>query len=419
MNLLIRIVALSLIIVVSDIYFYRILKNLFIRNEKHKKILKIIVISLTLIFILFEAGCYIVVGYPLDDSVKYRELFAPLSAFILVYLPKAFAAVFLIFYDLVRFIISKLHVIRESRAKKKRHRWAYVTALIILLTLLTYCIYGFTYQKTQVKIQEVDLQFKKLPASFEGFKIVQISDLHLGTFKNTRAYENYIEMIRQLSPDMFIMTGDMINVSDKELEPYNALFSSIQPPYGKFAILGNHDIGDYFTLKKPANIDQITKSLIQRERNMGFTVLVDSSCYVKKGNDSIALIGVNNWGTFPFKKRGNLGKAMKNTQGSDFKILLSHDPNHWLYEVSGKTTIDLTFSGHTHAMQIGFSGKRIKFSPSMFIYKYWMGLYTSGEQKLYVNPGLGYSGFSGRVGIRPEITVITLHQSKQQNSKPL
>ena len=412
MNLLIRIVALSLIITVSDIYFYRIFKNLFIRKEKSKKILKIIVISLTLIFILFEAGCYVVVGYPLDDSIKYRELFAPLSAFILVYLPKAFAAVFLIFYDLIRFLISKLHVNKKPRTEKKRHRWAYTTALAILSITLAYCIYGFTYQKTQVKIQEVDLQFKKLPSSFEGFKIVQISDLHLGTFKDTRAYENYIGIIRQLSPDMLIMTGDIINVSDKELEPYNALFSSIQPPYGKYSILGNHDIGDYFTLKKPANVDLITKNLIQRERNMGFTVLVDSSCYIKKGNDSIALIGVNNWGTFPFKKRGNLEKAVKNTQPADFKILLSHDPNHWLYEVSGKTTIDLTFSGHTHAMQIGFAGKRIKFSPSMFVYKYWMGLYADGEQKLYVNPGLGYSGFSGRVGIRPEITVITLHQLK-------
>jgi len=412
MNLLIRIAVLSLIIVVSDIYFYRILKNLFIRKEKSKKILIIIVCSLTLLFIVFEAGCYYIVGYPMDDAVKYRELFAPLSAFILVYLPKTFAAVFLIFFDLIRFIASKIHFSKKFKKEKKRHRWAYLTALIILLTTLTYCIYGFTFQKTQVKIQDVDLQFKKLPVSFDGFKIVQISDLHLGTFKNTKAFENYIEIIKELSPDMLIMTGDMINVSDKELVPYYALFSSIHAPYGKFSILGNHDIGDYFTLKKPANIDLITKNLIQGERNMGFTVLIDSSCYIKKGNDSIALIGVNNWGTFPFKKMGNLAKAIKNTKDSDFKILLSHDPNHWLYEVSGKTTIDLTLSGHTHAMQIGFVGKNVKFSPSMFIYKYWMGLYAEGEQKLYVNPGLGYSGFSGRVGIRPEITVITLHHLK-------
>jgi len=361
---------------------------------------------------LFEAGCYIVVGNPLDDSVKYRELFAPLSAFILVYLPKTFAAVFLIFFDLIRFIASKIHFDKKSKIEKKRHRWAYIIALLILLTTLVYCIYGFTFQKTQVKIQKIDLQFKKLPSSFEGFKIVQISDLHLGTFKNTNAYENYIEIIKELSPDMLVMTGDMINVSDKELEPYYALFNSIHAPYGKFSILGNHDIGDYFTLKKPANIDLITKNLIQGERNMGFTVLIDSSIYIKKNNDSIALIGVNNWGTFPFKKSGNLEKATKNTNDLDFKILLSHDPNHWLYEVSDKTNIDLTLSGHTHAMQIGFVSKNIKFSPSMFVYKYWMGLYADGEQKLYVNPGLGYSGFSGRIGIRPEITEITLHHLK-------
>jgi uncharacterized protein len=412
MNLFIRIFVISLVVIVSDIYFYKLLKNLIIRNEKGKKILKYIAISFTLIFFLFEAGCYIVVGSPLDDPIKYRELFAPLSAFILVYMPKAVSALFLMLYDLIYFISSKIHFDKKVKKEKKRHIWVYITALVILLTVLGYCIYGFVYEKTHVKIQKVELYFSKLPEAFDGFRIVQISDTHLGTFKNTIFYKNNIEIIRQLSPDMLVMTGDMINVTDKELEPYYSLFRSIDPPYGKYSILGNHDIGDYFKLKTPANIDDITKKLIQGERNMGFTVLIDSACYIIKDNDSIALIGVNNCGIFPFKHTGNLTKAMKNTADSDFKILLSHDPGHWLREVSGKTNVDLTLSGHTHAMQFGFVSKKIKFSPSWIIYKEWMGLYSSGEQKLYVNPGLGYSGFSGRIGIRPEITLITLHHSK-------
>ncbi|HNW89331.1 MAG TPA: metallophosphoesterase [Bacteroidales bacterium] len=412
MNLFIRIFVLSLVIVVSDIYFYRLLKNIFIRNEKNRKILKIVVILLSLLFILFEGGCYLVVGAPMDDPVKYRQLFVPLSAFILLYVPKAIAALFLILHDLICYISSMFHRHKSLRKEKKRQRWVYITALMLLLTILGFCIDGFVFEKTHLKIQKVELQFSKLPDAFEGFKIVQISDIHLGTFTDTKTIEKFIENIRQLSPDMLVMTGDMINVTEKELYPYYACFRSIKPPYGKYAILGNHDIGDYFKMKELPNQAEISKNLIQGEKDMGFTVLIDSACYIKKGGDSIALIGVNNYGTFPFKKAGNLKKAISYTNAKDFKILLSHDPKHWKLEVAEKTDIALTLSGHTHAMQIAIITKLFRMSPSWFVYKNWYGPYEFYDQKLYVNPGLGYSGFSGRIGIRPEITLITLHRSK-------
>ncbi|HOY32788.1 MAG TPA: metallophosphoesterase [Bacteroidales bacterium] len=408
MNLLIRIVVISLVIIVSDIYFYRLIKNLFIKNGKGRRLLKAIIFIQAIAFIIFEACCILVIGYPLDDYVKYRQLFILLNAFILMYLPKSVTAVFLIFHDIFRIIPI---IFRHKNGKeKKRSKICYVAALFVFLAVLAICIQGFTCGKTNVTIRKIDLSFSRLPGSFENFRIVQISDLHLGSFKDLKPFIQYMKLIGQLSPDILVSTGDMINVSDRELDPFDSLFRKIKPPYGKYSILGNHDIGDYFQMKRPENTEEITQKLIQRQTDMGFLVLIDSACYIKKDNDSLALIGVNNWGTFPFKKNGNLNKATAGTADNDFKILLSHDSNHWLYEVSGKTNIELTLSGHTHGMQLGFITNFIKFSPSRLIYKFWQGLYGSGEQKLYVNPGLGYSGFSARIGIRPEITLIILHR---------
>ena len=412
MNLLIRILVVSLVIAISDIYFYRLLKNLFIKNEKQKRALKIVVIGLTILFILFEGGCYLVVGAPLDDPIKYRQLFAPLSVFILVYIPKAAAALLLIIFDIVRFFSSFFGRKRNNAKEKKPRHPLYVAALLLLLVVLGFCVYGFTFEKTHVKIQKEEFYFSQLPKSFEGFRIVQIADLHLGTFTDVAIVKEYLKTIHELSPDMLVMTGDMINVTDTELAPYQKDFKAINPPYGKYAIMGNHDIGDYFKIKDPPNLEAITGNLIRREKETGFIVLIDSSCYIYKDGDSMALVGVNNFGMFPFKKTGNLKKALSYTGDSDFKILLTHDPNHWDMEVRDKTNIQMTLSGHTHAMQLAIVAKYFRFSPSQFINKYWYGAYGSENQKLYVNPGLGYSGFHGRIGTRPEITEIVLHHTK-------
>jgi len=190
-----------------------------------------------------------------------------------------------------------------------------------------------------------------------------------------------------------VMTGDIINVSYKEAEPFISFFNKINPPYGKYSILGNHDIGDYFSIKHPANQEWLTQQLIATEKQMGFRLLVDSSCYIKKGKDSIAILGINNCGTYPFLHSGNLDKAMRMTKNSDFRILLSHDPDEWQDEILSKTNIDLTLSGHTHAMQLAFICGSIRISPSALKYKNWYGLYQTAQQFIYVNPGLGFSGF--------------------------
>jgi len=412
MNLLIRVLVVSLVILVSELYFYRLLNILFIKNEKKKTILKFFVISFAVLFILFEGGCYLIVGAPLDDPVKYRQLFLPLSAFILVYIPKAAAALVLMIYDISRFSVSFFRRKKAIGKTKKQGLTIYVAASLLMIIVLAFCIDGFVFEKTRIKIQKEEFYFRQLPAGFDGFRIVQISDLHLGTFTNDAIVKEYLKTIRELAPDMLVMTGDMINVTDTELLPYEEDFKAINPPYGKFAILGNHDIGDYFKMKDPPNLEAITANIIRREKETGFHVLIDSACHIYKNGDSITLIGVNNFGMFPFKKTGNLKKALSYTSPNDFKILLSHDPNHWSMEVKDKTNIQMTLSGHTHAMQIAIITKFFRFSPSQFINKYWYGAYGSVNQKLYVNPGLGYSGFHGRIGSRPEITVIVLHRTK-------
>ena len=412
MNLFLRILVISLIIIVSDIYFYRLLKGVFFSDKRIVKALKIVSIIFPFCFILFEIGVYLFIGFPEDDLIKYRQLFLVLDAFILVYLPKFIASLVLFINDIYKISFRLISRLYGKKHHPSIHKSVNIIAAAMFFITLTYTIYGFVIEKSNFNIQKVDLTFNNLPESFDGFKIVQISDLHLGSYKDTASFGYATKLIDRVRPDILFITGDIINVTYKELLPYENFFRSIDPPYGIISILGNHDIGDYFSIKHPINQDQLTMQLIKTEKEFGFTLLIDSSCYIKKGYDSIAVLGVNNYGKFPFKQHSNLKKAMQNTRDTDFKILLSHNPQHWHKEVVQQTNIDLTLSGHTHAMQMAMICGNFKISPSWFIYRNWYGLYTEAQQFLYVNPGLGYSGFSGRIGTRPEITLITLHCSK-------
>jgi uncharacterized protein len=411
MNLLIRLFIMSVVIIVSDIYFYRLLKESFFTNKKKQRTLKTVVILLAVCFIIFEIGIYVFVGFPEADYLKYRQLFLVLDVFILVYLPKSIAAIILLINDIFRWVYKLILKLFGKTNKLYNHSIINKMAIFMFFVTLAYAIYGFAYEKTNFTIQKVDLSFKKLPKSFDGFTIAQISDLHLGSYKDTASFSKAMKLIKTLNPDVLFITGDIINVTYKELFPFLNCLKSIKPPFGIFSILGNHDIGDYFSMKHPDNQEELTQKLIETEKKMGFRLLVDSAGYIKKGQDSIAILGVNNFGKFPFEMHSDLRKALKHTTENDFKILLSHNPEHWKKEVKNNTNIDLTLSGHTHAMQLAIIFDGIHISPSALIYKNWYGLYQCNQQFLYVNPGLGFSGFSGRIGTRPEITYITLHRS--------
>ena len=264
---------------------------------------------------------------------------------------------------------------------------------------------GIFYGRWNWKIHRIQLSFPHFPEELNALKIVQISDIHVGSFFNNHSKVNKaIDMINSLEADFVFFTGDLVNNTASEMDGWEPVFSRIAAKKGKYSILGNHDYGDYVRWEEDHHKVENLKRLIDKHREIGFTPLLNES--VQLEND-IWLLGVENWGKAPFRQSGKLTHTLAEVPDAAFKILLSHDPSHFDLEVL-ETNIDLTLSGHTHGMQFGIERFGIKWSPVSFRYKKWAGLYQEGKQFLYVNRGFGYLGFPGRVGIYPEITEITI-----------
>ena len=264
---------------------------------------------------------------------------------------------------------------------------------------------GIFYGRWNWKIHRIQLSFPHFPEELNALKIVQISDIHVGSFfKNHSKVNKAIDMINSLEADFVFFTGDLVNNTASEMDGWEPVFSRIAAKKGKYSILGNHDYGDYVRWEEDHHKVENLKRLIDKHREIGFTPLLNES--VQLEND-IWLLGVENWGKAPFRQSGKLTHTLAEVPDAAFKILLSHDPSHFDLEVL-QTNIDLTLSGHTHGMQFGIERFGIKWSPVSFRYKKWAGLYQEGKQFLYVNRGFGYLGFPGRVGIYPEITEITI-----------
>lgn len=271
-------------------------------------------------------------------------------------------------------------------------------------------LYGITKGKYNYKIKEVSLSFKNLPKAFDGLKIVQISDIHSGSFDDFNEVKHGVDLIKEQQPDLILFTGDLVNNDAVEIVPYKELFASMEAPLGVFSSLGNHDYGTHKRWKTVEDKRQNLKDLEQHQKDMGFQLLNNTYKTLSKNGEQLDIVGVENWGKPPFPQKGDLDQALKGTQSENFKILLSHDPTHWDEKViPNPQRIDLTLSGHTHGMQFGVEIPGFKWSPSKYIYKRWAGLYNNNEQYLYVNRGFGFLGFPGRVGIWPEITVLTLN----------
>lgn len=296
------------------------------------------------------------------------------------------------------------------------------TGLIVGLALCGVLWLGASYTRRHIKREDVTLAFKNLPPSFDNYKIVQISDLHVGTWgKDTTFISNLVDSVNRLNPDLIVFTGDIVNRSTPEIEPFLAPLSRLRAKDGIFSILGNHDYGDYMDWKKPEDRDLNNFILASHQKGLGWKLLNNERTFIKAGNDSIMLIGVENWGDPPFPTYGDLDKALSASKDSlhhqndnNFKILLSHNPAHWNQEVSRNTNIDLTLSGHTHAMQMMMKIGNWKWSPSKYRYEQWGGLYErpghdNKPSRLYVNIGAGEVGMPARLfGAYPEITLFTL-----------
>ena len=275
---------------------------------------------------------------------------------------------------------------------------------IFSMSIFIGILYGIQFGRWNWKVHHVELSFPNLPESFEGKRIVQISDVHVGSFLHRyHKVQKAIDLINQQDADYVFFTGDLVNNKADEMNGWESLFSSIKAKKGKFSILGNHDYGDYVKWEQSEEKEQNLANLIRMHRTIGFQPLLNDAVQLEEG---CWLLGVENWGKAPFRQSGKLSETLAKVPPTAFKLLLSHDPSHFDAQVVS-TDIDLTMSGHTHGMQFGLERFGIKFSPVSFKYRKWAGLYQVGKQYLYVNRGFGFIGFPGRVGIYPEITLFT------------
>ncbi|WP_179320082.1 metallophosphoesterase [Winogradskyella helgolandensis] len=270
-------------------------------------------------------------------------------------------------------------------------------------------LYGIFKAKYRFKVYDHTVKSKKLPKSFDGLRIVQLSDAHLGSFNYAyQKLEPAIEIINNIKPDYIVFTGDLVNNYAWELRGWDKIFNKLKAKKGKYAILGNHDYGDYSQWETVEAKQENFVAIKHFFKTIDFKLLLNEAEIISKNNEQIAIIGLENWGKPPFKQYGDLDKAMEVVKAIPFKILLSHDPTHWVEEVIDKTDISLTLSGHTHGMQAAFQYKHLQWSPIKYKFKHWAGLYKHNTQYLYVNRGLGWLGFPARIGMRPEITLIEL-----------
>jgi predicted MPP superfamily phosphohydrolase len=274
-------------------------------------------------------------------------------------------------------------------------------------------LYGMIKGAFEFKIFKEKIISPKFPSVFNGLKIVQISDLHLGSFTSAEPLEKAIDLINQQEADYILFTGDLVNEKTDEAYPFIETLKKLKAKNGIYSVLGNHDYGDYIQWPSDTAKQENLKAMHKVHSDLGWKLLLNEHQIIEKDGEKIAIIGVENWGMGRFPKYGKLDIAYKGTENISFKILLSHDPSHWENQVKKEyKDINLTLSGHTHGMQFGVEIPGFKWSPVQYVYKQWAGLYEENNQLLYVNRGLGFIGYAGRVGIMPEITVLEFYNSE-------
>jgi predicted MPP superfamily phosphohydrolase len=285
--------------------------------------------------------------------------------------------------------------------------------LIVAILACLMLTYGVFFGRFQYQVKYCNLEFENLPVSFNKLKIVQISDLHISTYhSHEKQFERIIELVNAQNPDIIFFTGDLINNFAEEVNPYVPKLQKLRAKYGKYAILGNHDYGDYYIWhneKEKQENHQLLKAYI---KSAGFKLLLNENIALIKYEDTIIIAGTENYGPKPYRQVGDLEKTLKGTTSNNFILLLSHDPFMWEHFVISYPNIKVTFSGHTHGMQIGISCGAMNWTPFHYGYKRWIGLYKENNQFLYVNKGLGAGLYTGRIGMWPEITVFELRRKK-------
>lgn len=346
-----------------------------------------------------------------DFSQWNRTLFAVVRAlFFIAYLAKFFTCSILLVDDVRRIFVYVFNKVSGTQ-EYSTSRSEFLSKFAIFLGALPFVTmsYGIIRNRHRYNVIRETITLKNLPQALDGLRIVQFSDVHSGSFTNPEPVKKAIELINAQNPDLVFFTGDLVNTKADEMDDYLAVFDKIKAKIGVFSVTGNHDYGDYgrwdSAEEKIANFERFKG----HHKTLGWDLLMNENRILEINGEKLAIIGVENYSGKPqFSKYGKLDKAYEGTQGVPVKLLLSHDPTHWEAQILNYKDIDITFSGHTHGTQFGIEIPGLRWSPAQYIYKQWAGLYQEGQQYLYVNRGLGYLGYPGRVGILPEITVIEL-----------
>ncbi|WP_295795940.1 metallophosphoesterase [Mucilaginibacter sp.] len=382
---------LLVILLGADPYFYQAVQTL----TSNTYVLR----SYWLIDIFVIAWIVVAQLFPLPEKLSKLLKSGSMALFLIVLVPKAFAIPVLLIEDLFR----------AFHAFPPRAAWVSEVAIAIAAIPFFGFIYGLTGGRHRYTVHRETLYFKDLPPSFNGFTLTQLSDIHSGSFSNPKGVEKGIQMVNAQKSDLVLFTGDLVNNQAAEMDPWIPYFAQVKAAYGKYSVLGNHDYGDYIKWDTEAEKHRNLERLKEVHKEIGFSLLLNEAVSINKGGQQISLIGVENWGKGGFHKYGDLDKAASNVAPGVFKILMSHDPSHWeAVTLAHREHIHLTLAGHTHGAQFGLEIFGFKWSPIKYVYKQWAGLYEKFGKFLYVNRGFGFLGLKGRVGIWPEITVITL-----------
>jgi predicted MPP superfamily phosphohydrolase len=399
--------------VLTDIYaFIGILSLLKGKRASLRFIITTIYWSVTILFLIF-----FVFFFRIDsgqrDPAGLSVIFLFIGLYYLIYLPKITFIGFRFVEDIIWIFSWFVKLIKKvfNGISSNPIRVGFISKAGLVVGIISFVaiLWGFVFGRFQYQIENVSIKFDCLPAHLNGLRIVQLSDIHLGSMYGKRKQvQKAVDMVNSMNPDLVLFTGDLVNHFTEEAYGWEDLFAQISSRYGKYSVLGNHDYGEYWEWKSENEMHNNMLMLLKVHNDMGFHLLRNEWDTIHVNGATIAIVGVETWGQIPFKQYGDLNKALKNLPEGVFKILLSHDPTHWDAQVTGKTDIPLTLSGHTHAAQFGIKLGKYRWSPSKYIFKRWNGLYREKEQVLYVNRGLGFIGFPGRIGLRPEITLITL-----------
>ena len=349
------------------------------------------------------------------DAKMYAGLRVFISAlFFINLIGKLFASLVLLVDDIRRLVSYLSQFVISNEDPQIAGRTAFIGKAALLTGVLPMMglSFGILSGAHDYRVRRRDVYSPHLPKAFDGIRLVQISDIHTGSFFNKTAVRGGVDLINQERGDMILFTGDFVNNQSDEAKPYLDLFAKVKAPLGVHAVMGNHDYGDYHRWDSMIEKQQNIKDLHQMHKYMGWNIMLNENKIITADGESIALLGLENWGAGRFSKYGDMSKTYEGTQEISYKILMSHDPSHWDAQVlSEYPDIDLMLAGHTHGMQFGVEIGDFRWSPSQYVYKQWADLYQKGTQSLYVNRGFGFLGYPGRIGILPEITILTLKRS--------